>query len=57
MLLFASEQQIAGIKVEGAEVYNGDWNADGELDSDEIADEIRKESVYDAAQVHDGNYI
>ena len=57
VLLFASEQQIAGIKVEGAEVYNGDWNADGELDSDEIADEIRKESVYDAAQVHDGNYI
>ena len=57
VLLFASEQQIAGIKVEGAEVYNGDWNADGELDADEIADEIRKESVYDAAQVHDGNYI
>ena len=57
VLLFASEQQIAGIKVEGAEVYSGDWNADGELDSDEIADEIRKESVYDAAQVHDGNYI
>ena len=28
-----------------------------ELDADEIADEIRKESVYDAAQVHDGNYI
>lgn len=57
VLLFASEQQIAGIKVEGAEVYSGDWNADGELDADEIADEIRKESVYDAAQVHDGNYI
>ena len=57
VLLFASEQQIAGIKVEGAEIYSGDWNADGELDADEIADEIRKESVYDAAQVHDGNYI
>ena len=57
MLLFASEQQIAGIKVEGAEVYSGDWNADGELDADEIADEIRKESVYDAVQVHDGSYI
>ena len=57
VLLFASEQQIAGIKVEGAEIYSGDWNADGELDADEIADEIRKESVYDVAQVHDGNYI
>ena len=57
VLLFASEQQIAGVKVEGAEVYSGDWNPDGELDADEIADEIRKESVYDAAQVHDGNYI
>jgi sulfate adenylyltransferase subunit 1 len=57
VLLYASAEQIKSVNVDGAEVYDMKLAAAQTPEVEDVAENIRKESVYDDASVHDGNFI